>query len=148
MVIYFGLERHISTSSDGKRSLNIRGENDCRRLHCSLRDLSSLLQGLGRLADHFIGENYTERFSDGQVLMERWALGLFYFNCLILLILFTVNKLRDKKVVYLVENMCIVFKHSSNKEEEHYCNFEMKGFGLIVNKTDFYLHLVLQNLPK
>ena len=44
--------------------------------------------------------------------------------------------------------MCIVFKHSSNKEEEHYCNFEMKGFGLIVNKTDLYLHLVLQNLPK
>lgn len=70
MEIYFGLERHIQ-SSHGKRSLNIRGENDCRRLHCSLRDLSSLLQGLGRLADHFIADKFSERFSDGQVLIER-----------------------------------------------------------------------------
>lgn len=72
MEIYFGLERHVIVGQDGKRSLNIRGENDCRRLHCSLRDLSSLLQGLGRLAEHFIGEKYTERFSDGQVLIERY----------------------------------------------------------------------------
>lgn len=70
MEIYFGLERHIQ-SAGGKRSLNIRGENDCRRLHCSLRDLSSLLQGLGRLADHFIADKFAERFTDGQVLMER-----------------------------------------------------------------------------
>jgi hypothetical protein len=70
MEIYFGLERHIQ-STNSKRSLNIRGENDCRRLHCSLRDLSSLLQGLGRLADHFIAEKFAERFTDGQVLMER-----------------------------------------------------------------------------
>lgn len=79
MEIYFGLERHIYASEGGKRSLNIRGENDCRRLHCSLRDLSSLLQGMGRLADHFIGKNYTERFSDGQVLLER--LETCYFLC-------------------------------------------------------------------
>ncbi|WAQ95777.1 XPO6-like protein, partial [Mya arenaria] len=72
MQIYFELEKHIS--SDGsKRRLNIRGENDCRRLHCSLRDLSSLLQGLGRLADHFIAEKFNERFSDGQVFIERHA---------------------------------------------------------------------------
>ncbi|XP_045213258.2 exportin-6-like [Mercenaria mercenaria] len=70
MEIYFGLERHIQ-SADSKRSLNIRGENDCRRLHCSLRDLSSLLQGLGRLADHFIADKFAERFADGQVLLER-----------------------------------------------------------------------------
>ena len=75
MEIYFGLERHIQ-SADSKRSLNIRGENDCRRLHCSLRDLSSLLQGLGRLADHFIAEKFAERFSDGQVLMERYVIRL------------------------------------------------------------------------
>jgi len=74
MQIYFELERHIKADQNqGKRRLNIRGENDCRRLHCSLRDLSSLLQGLGRLADHFIGEKFTERFTDGQVLIERWA---------------------------------------------------------------------------
>ncbi|XP_052267006.1 exportin-6-like [Dreissena polymorpha] len=70
MHIYFELERHIATGTE-KRRLNIRGENDCRRLHCSLRDLSSLLQGLGRLADHFIAEKFRERFSDGHVLIER-----------------------------------------------------------------------------
>ncbi|XP_052781970.1 exportin-6-like isoform X2 [Mya arenaria] len=77
MQIYFELEKHIS--SDGsKRRLNIRGENDCRRLHCSLRDLSSLLQGLGRLADHFIAEKFNERFSDGQVFIERLVHMLVY----------------------------------------------------------------------
>ncbi|KAK3591325.1 hypothetical protein CHS0354_028435 [Potamilus streckersoni] len=68
--IYLGLEQYIVTVDNG-RHLNVRAENEIRRLHCSLRDLSSLLQGLGRLAEHFIGENFTSRLSDGQVVIER-----------------------------------------------------------------------------
>lgn len=53
------------------RRLNISAENDCRRLHCSLRDLSSLLQAVGRLAEHFIGEVFAARFSDAVAVVER-----------------------------------------------------------------------------
>lgn len=51
--------------------LNITAENDCRRLHCSLRDLSSLLQAVGRLAEYFIGDVFASRFSDALTVVER-----------------------------------------------------------------------------
>ena len=52
--------------------LNISGENECRRLHCTLRDLSTMERALGRLAEHFIGEvNFANRFSDGEAIVER-----------------------------------------------------------------------------
>ncbi len=53
------------------RRLNISAENDCRRLHCSLRDLSSLLQAVGRLAEYFIGEIFAARFTDALAVVER-----------------------------------------------------------------------------
>ncbi len=43
MDIYTGLESFVTNGSQG-RKLNITAENECRKLHCSLRDLSSLLQ--------------------------------------------------------------------------------------------------------
>lgn len=64
------------------RRLNISAENDCRRLHCSLRDLSSLLQAVGRLAEHFIGEVFAARFSDAVAVVERsvtWYESDLYF---------------------------------------------------------------------
>lgn len=51
--------------------LNITAENDCRRLHCSLRDLSSLLQTSGRLAEYFIGDVFAGRFNDALRVVER-----------------------------------------------------------------------------
>lgn len=51
--------------------MNITAENDCRRLHCSLRDLSSLLQAVGRLAEYFIGDVFAARFSDALTVVER-----------------------------------------------------------------------------
>lgn len=69
--IYFGVEQFTS-EIEGKRHLATTGENECRRLHCTLRDLSTLFQAVGRLAEHFIGEHFPERFSDGRVLLERY----------------------------------------------------------------------------
>uniref|UniRef100_A0A3Q3KKR1 Exportin 6 n=1 Tax=Mastacembelus armatus TaxID=205130 RepID=A0A3Q3KKR1_9TELE len=66
--VYLGLQQFIVTT--GQR-LNITAENDCRRLHCSLRDLSSLLQAVGRVAEHFIGEVFAERFTDALAVVER-----------------------------------------------------------------------------
>ena len=70
MGIYFGLEPFVDNTSP-TRKLSLNAENHCRKLHCTLRDLSSLLQGLGRLAEHFIGEKFVERFSNAQELIER-----------------------------------------------------------------------------
>ncbi|KAJ0000863.1 hypothetical protein NQD34_005883 [Periophthalmus magnuspinnatus] len=68
--VYLGLQQFIVTTGTSRR-LNISAENDCRRLHCSLRDLSSLLQAVGRLAEHFIGEVFAARFSDALAVVER-----------------------------------------------------------------------------
>ncbi|XP_041673092.1 exportin-6 [Cheilinus undulatus] len=68
--VYMGLQQFIVTTGTTRR-LNITAENDCRRLHCSLRDLSSLLQAVGRLAEHFIGEIFAARFSDALAVVER-----------------------------------------------------------------------------
>uniref|UniRef100_H3DNN8 Exportin 6 n=1 Tax=Tetraodon nigroviridis TaxID=99883 RepID=H3DNN8_TETNG len=68
--VYMGLQQFIVTTGTSRR-LNISAENDCRRLHCSLRDLSSLLQAVGRLAEHFIGEVFAARFSDALAVVER-----------------------------------------------------------------------------
>ncbi|KAF6734552.1 Exportin-6 [Oryzias melastigma] len=69
--VYMGLQQFIVNSSGSSRSLNITAENDCRRLHCSLRDLSSLLQAVGRLAEYFIGEVFAARFNDALAVVER-----------------------------------------------------------------------------
>uniref|UniRef100_A0A452TND6 Exportin-6 n=1 Tax=Ursus maritimus TaxID=29073 RepID=A0A452TND6_URSMA len=68
--VYLGLQQFVVTSGSGHR-LNITAENDCRRLHCSLRDLSSLLQAVGRLAEYFIGDVFAARFSDALTVVER-----------------------------------------------------------------------------
>lgn len=70
MDAYFGLEKFVEESVQGRR-LTITAENDCRRLHCMLRDFSSLLQALGRLADHFIGEHFADRYINAKLLVER-----------------------------------------------------------------------------
>ena len=70
MDAYFGLEKFVEENAQGRR-LTITAENDCRRLHCMLRDFSSLLQALGRLADHFIGEHFADRYMNAKLLVER-----------------------------------------------------------------------------
>uniref|UniRef100_A0A8C3UKC1 Exportin 6 n=1 Tax=Catharus ustulatus TaxID=91951 RepID=A0A8C3UKC1_CATUS len=68
--VYLGLQQFVVTSGTGHR-LNITAENDCRRLHCSLRDLSSLLQAVGRLAEYFTGDVFAARFNDALTVVER-----------------------------------------------------------------------------
>ena len=70
LAIYLGLESCLNNNPQG-RKLNISAENECPKLHCTLRDLSSLLQAVGRLAGHFIGEMFMERFNDALPVIER-----------------------------------------------------------------------------
>lgn len=68
--VYLGLEHHIKCENR-QRQLTIKAENDCRRLHCALRDFSSFLQALGRLTDQFISEAFLHRIGDGLSIVER-----------------------------------------------------------------------------
>ncbi|XP_051573033.1 exportin-6-like isoform X2 [Myxocyprinus asiaticus] len=68
--IYLGLQQYIVRSGTSRR-LNITAEADCRRLHCALRDLSSLLQAVGRLAEFFTGDVFTSRFNDALSIVQR-----------------------------------------------------------------------------
>ncbi|XP_064478682.1 exportin-6-like isoform X2 [Ornithodoros turicata] len=47
LAVYLELEKFVDGST-----LRVVAENDCRRLHCSLRDLSSLLQAVGSLGEN------------------------------------------------------------------------------------------------
>ena len=52
--------------------LSITNESECRQLHCTLRDLTTMERALGRLSEHFIGEvNFANRFSDGEAIVDR-----------------------------------------------------------------------------
>uniref|UniRef100_A0A672S4F1 Importin N-terminal domain-containing protein n=1 Tax=Sinocyclocheilus grahami TaxID=75366 RepID=A0A672S4F1_SINGR len=68
--IYLGLQQFIVRSGASRR-LNITAEADCRKLHCALRDLSSLLQAVGRLAEFFTGDVFTTRFNDALAIVQR-----------------------------------------------------------------------------
>lgn len=68
--IYLGLQQFIVTTGTNRR-LNITAEADCRKLHCALRDLSSLLQAVGRLAEFFTGDVFTARFADALAIVQR-----------------------------------------------------------------------------
>uniref|UniRef100_A0A9J8CGJ9 Exportin 6 n=1 Tax=Cyprinus carpio carpio TaxID=630221 RepID=A0A9J8CGJ9_CYPCA len=68
--IYLGLQQFIVRSGPSRR-LNITAEADCRKLHCALRDLSSLLQAVGRLAEFFTGDVFTTRFNDALAIVQR-----------------------------------------------------------------------------
>uniref|UniRef100_A0AAR2KIS4 Importin N-terminal domain-containing protein n=1 Tax=Pygocentrus nattereri TaxID=42514 RepID=A0AAR2KIS4_PYGNA len=68
--IYLGLQQFIVTTRTNRR-LNITAEADCRKLHCALRDLSSLLQAVGRLAEFFTGDVFTARFNDALAIVQR-----------------------------------------------------------------------------
>ncbi|XP_071494224.1 exportin-6-like [Diadema antillarum] len=70
--IYLGLSQYVINIPEGQK-LNINQENECRRLHCTLRDLCSMFQALGRLAEHFIGEKFNERFDNALSLIERFC---------------------------------------------------------------------------
>ncbi|KAI4881308.1 hypothetical protein NFI96_029925 [Prochilodus magdalenae] len=70
--IYLGLQQFIVTTRTNRR-LNITAEADCRKLHCALRDLSSLLQAVGRLAEFFTGDVFTARFNDALAIVQRLA---------------------------------------------------------------------------
>ncbi|KAK7871791.1 hypothetical protein R5R35_014051 [Gryllus longicercus] len=70
VMVYMRLERALEENEDC-RKLVVTAEHECLRLHCLLRDLSSLTQAVGRMYPHFIGEVLAARFSHSQKLMTQ-----------------------------------------------------------------------------
>ena len=59
--------------------LNVKGETECRRIHCISRDLTTLQRIFGRLAGHFIGEtHFHSRFDDGLSVVKRCVCGILF----------------------------------------------------------------------
>lgn len=77
---FFGLELYIRKDENNKQiNLNL-SETDLCRLHCSLRDLSTALKLVGRLADHFITENFNRWFSSTKLFIEKLVQALILCN--------------------------------------------------------------------
>lgn len=55
-------------------SLSIAEGSECEKLHAVLKDLASILQALGRLAEHFIDTFYESRLSEAQLLMKKFCM--------------------------------------------------------------------------
>ncbi|CAI9731470.1 Hypothetical predicted protein [Octopus vulgaris] len=64
-------KQYVVPNGGHGRKLTITAENECRRLYCILRDLSSLEQALGRMAKYFIGDRFNENFTDADNLVQR-----------------------------------------------------------------------------
>ncbi len=47
--------------------------SDCEQLHARLKDLTSILQALGRLAEHFLGDKFLSRLKEALVLIEKFC---------------------------------------------------------------------------
>ncbi|KAG8185218.1 hypothetical protein JTE90_025889 [Oedothorax gibbosus] len=79
--IYFDLEQFVKPPlNSSPPELNVVGENECRRLHCSLRDLSSMLQALGRLVVYMTGDHFNSRKLDAQKTLEKLCQAASYSN--------------------------------------------------------------------
>lgn len=68
--IYLTLQSNMM-EQNGRRRLNISAEHECPRLHCLLRDLSSLLQAVGRFSTLFLGEELPKRSTTAVQVIEK-----------------------------------------------------------------------------
>ena len=57
----------------GSRTLAISEGPECEKLHAVLKDLTSILQALGRLAEHFTGDYFIPRLSESQLLVKKFC---------------------------------------------------------------------------
>jgi hypothetical protein len=77
---FLGLEHFIERDQNNKPiKLNL-SESDICRLNCTLRDLSTALKLLGRLADYFITENFNRWLSSTKSLIEKLVQSLILSN--------------------------------------------------------------------
>ena len=53
------------------KTLSVNKGIESEKLHAVLKDLTSMLQAVGRLSEHFTGDHFVSRFSDGKVLIEK-----------------------------------------------------------------------------
>ena len=69
--MYVSLSSQLQVTSSGERRLLLANETDSRKLHGILRDLTSSLQALGRLVDHFLDEKFEQTFQDAHALVSK-----------------------------------------------------------------------------
>jgi len=55
----------------GSRLLKVPGSDDCKQLYMVLCDLSTTVQAMGRLSDHFTDDVFSSRLNDAQTLVTK-----------------------------------------------------------------------------
>ena len=65
---------HTHTHLHTVRTLVISEGSECEKLHAVLKDLTSILQALGRLAEHFVGDRFHSRLNEAQLLVKRFCM--------------------------------------------------------------------------
>ena len=61
----------LPPSLPAARSLMISEASECEKLHAVLKDLTSVLQAVGRLSEHFTGDFFVPRLSEAQLLVQK-----------------------------------------------------------------------------
>ncbi|XP_054164812.1 exportin-6-A-like [Oppia nitens] len=77
---FFGLEHCLQTNANNETIGLKLSEADICRLQCTLRDLSTSLKLVGRLADHFTSDNFNRWFVSTKSLIEKLIQALILFN--------------------------------------------------------------------
>jgi hypothetical protein len=70
VAVHEGLH-HLVVTSDTSCKLNVSSFKDAEQLHTALRDLSTSMQALGMLADHFTGDQFVQRFDQAYAVVDR-----------------------------------------------------------------------------
>jgi len=55
----------------GSRVLKVPGSENCKQLYMVLCDLSTMVQAVGRLSDHFTDDVFSSRLNDAQSLVTK-----------------------------------------------------------------------------
>ena len=58
--------------------LNVVDFKDAEQLHTALRDLTTSIQALGMLADHFIGDQFVQRFDQAYAMVDKLCKVVLY----------------------------------------------------------------------
>ena len=62
-----------------ERVLQLSAGPECEKLHAVLKDLTSMLQAIGRLSEQFYGQHFMDMLEDAHLLIKKWALSLNHF---------------------------------------------------------------------
>ncbi|XP_062507791.1 exportin-6-like isoform X2 [Corticium candelabrum] len=75
--VYEGIH-HLITENEQGQSLQVATAKDAEQLHTALRDLTTSIQALGSVVDHFIGDQFMNRYERAYALVDKLCKVVLY----------------------------------------------------------------------